>query len=71
MGQRMAVDDEVQACGVARVWNFAMSRGDIVNDAANVPTEVIADLVTGFKASNGNLRATMREVFLHPDFVRF
>jgi hypothetical protein len=53
------------------VWNFAMSRGDIVNDAANVPTEVIADLVASFKASNGNLRATMREVFLHPDFVRF
>jgi hypothetical protein len=71
MGQRMAVDDEVQTCAVARVWNFAMSRGDIVNDAANVPTEVIADLVASFKASNGNLRATMREVFLHPDFVRF
>jgi hypothetical protein len=71
MGQRMAADDEVQACAVARVWNMAMSRGDIVNDAANVPTEVIADLVASFKASNGNLRATMREVFLHPDFVRF
>lgn len=70
-GQRMAQDEEVQVCAVARVWNFAMSRGDIVNDAANVPTEVIQDLVTSFKASNGNLRATMREVFLHPDFVRF
>ena len=70
-GQRMALDEEVQACAVARVWNFAMSRGDIVNDAANVPTEVIAPLVTDFKTSNGNLRATVRQVFLHPDFVRF
>ena len=67
----MALDEEVQACAVARVWNFAMSRGDIVNDAANVPTEVIAPLVADFKTSNGNLRATMRQIFLHPDFVRF
>lgn len=71
MGVAMAQDEEVLSCAVARVWNFAMSRGDIVNDAADVPTVTIEELVAAFKASNGNLRATMRSVFLHPDFVRF
>lgn len=71
MGALMAQDDEVLTCAVSRVWNFAMSRGDIVNDAAGVPTEVIKDLVDQFKASNGNLRATMKAIFTHPDFVRF
>ena len=70
MGARMAADDEVHACAVARVWNFGMSKGDIVNDAAYVPTEVIADLLTEFK-KDFNLRATLRAVFLHTDFVSF
>jgi hypothetical protein len=70
MGARMADDDEVHACAVARIWNFGMSKGDIVNDAASVPSEVIADLLTEFK-KDFNLRATLRAVFLHTDFVSF
>ena len=71
LGAAMAADEEVQACAVARVWNFAMSKGDIVNDAASVPTEVIATLLADFKANNHNLRATIRASFVHDDFVRF
>jgi Protein of unknown function (DUF1549) len=70
LGGRMAADEEVHACAVARMWNFGMSKGDIVNDAASVPTEVIADLLAEFK-NDYNLRTTLRAVFLHDDFVRF
>jgi hypothetical protein len=70
-GAFMAADEEVQACAVTRIWNFAFSKGDVVNDAANVPTEVIAPVLEQFKDSDYNLRETIRTVFLHDDFVRF
>ncbi len=31
-GQQMATDPDVARCAVNRMWNYAMSRGDIVND---------------------------------------
>lgn len=70
-GAHMAQDPEVKACAVARIWNFAMSKGDIVNDAAIVPTTTIQTLVDEFETTNGNLRKTLRSVFTHDDFVRF
>jgi hypothetical protein len=70
-GQHMAQDEEVLQCAVSRIWNFAMSKGDIVNDAAAVPTTTIATLVDEFHTTNGNLRKTVRSVFTHDDFVRF
>jgi len=71
LGAFMAQDDEIQSCAVARIWNMAMSKGDIVNDAASVPNSTIAPLVDQFKATNGNLRPIIRAVFTHDDFVRF
>jgi hypothetical protein len=71
MGQRMAADPEVQACGVIRLWNFAMSKGDVVNDAAVVPTVVIEDLIEEFELSGFNQRELLHSIFTHPDFVRF
>ena len=40
LGQAMAKDPDVQRCAVTRVWNWAFSRGDVVNDVAPVPTSV-------------------------------
>lgn len=71
MGQAMAQDDEVLACAVSRIWNFAMGKGDIVVDGAIIPTEVIQPLIDEFKADNFNLRTTIRSAFVHDDFVRF
>jgi hypothetical protein len=71
LGAHMAADAEVQACAVIRMWNFAFSKGDVVNDAATVPTEVIAPVLEQFKSGNFNLREAVRAVFLHDDFVRF
>ncbi|MFS8069122.1 MAG: hypothetical protein ACMG6S_22405 [Byssovorax sp.] len=71
LGAAMAADDEVMSCAVARVWNFAMSKGDIVIDAANVAPEVIAPLYKDFKQGGYNLRNVVRASFVHEDFVRF
>ena len=70
-GIHMAGDEEVLSCAVARVWNLAMSKGDIVNDGSAVPSATIAELVQDFKDTNYNLRATVRAVFTHDDFVRY
>jgi hypothetical protein len=70
-GQRMAADPEVHACGVMRLWNFAMSKGDVVNDAADVPTVVIEDLIEEFELGGFNQRELLKSIFTHPDFVRF
>jgi hypothetical protein len=71
LGAAMAADDEVMSCAVARVWNYAMSKGDIVIDAATVAPEVITPLYKDFKQGGYNLRAVVRAVFVHEDFVRF
>jgi hypothetical protein len=71
MGAAMAQDPDVQACAVARIWNYAMSKGDIVNDAAQVPVDVIQPYITSFSQSGFNLRATIRAIFVNADFVRY
>lgn len=71
LGQHMAKDPEVLACPVVRMWNLAMSKGDVVYDIANVTEIVIAPLVADFKANGLNLKQTIRAIFVHDDFVRF
>ncbi|MBK8252660.1 MAG: hypothetical protein IPK82_08330 [Polyangiaceae bacterium] len=71
LGQAMAADEEVLQCAVTRVWNYAMSKGDVVVDSASLSPDIIAPLVQKFKASGYNLNATWRDVFVHEDFVRF
>jgi uncharacterized protein DUF1549 len=71
LGAAMAADDEVMSCAVSRVWNYAMSKGDIVNDAATVAPEVITPLYKDFKQNGYNLRSVIRAAFVHEDFVRF
>lgn len=71
LGQAMANDEEVQACAVRRMWNYAMSKGDIVYDVSPVPMSVIEPLFTEFKASGFDLKKTIRSIFVHEDFVRY
>lgn len=70
-GAAMAADEEILACPVKRMWNYAMSKGDIVIDVADVPTEVVGPLVDQFKQNGYNLREIVKAIFLHDDFVRF
>ena len=71
LGAALAADPDVPACAVNRVWNYAMSRGDIVNDLATIPKNVTATYVEQFKASKMNLKETIRAVFKSEDFTKF
>lgn len=71
-GAAIAADPEVARCAVNRIWNYAMSRGDIVNDLATVPNVVTDQLVKDFSTTNGfKLKETIRAVFKAEDFVKF
>jgi hypothetical protein len=71
LGAAMAADSDTAACHVARTWNWAMSKTDIVNDLAVVPTVVIDSLTKDFVANNQNMKALIKRVFTSDDFVKF
>lgn len=71
LGAAMAKDPEVISCAVKRMWNYAMSKGDIVIDAADVPDQVVASFTAEFAANGHNLREVLRSMLVSPDFVRF
>lgn len=71
LGQAMAADPDIAKCAVNRVWNYAMSRGDIVNDLATVPDSVTAPYVQAFTGNGMKLKETIRAVFKSEDFTKF
>ena len=71
LGPVMAADPEVQTCTVARMWNYAMSRGDIVETGNTVSTVVTGPLVTQLASSNNQILTVLRSIFKSDDFVKF
>jgi Protein of unknown function (DUF1549) len=71
LGQAIAADPDVPRCAVNRVWNYAMSRGDIVNDLASVPHTVTQPFLDKFTAGGMKLKETIRDVFKSEDFTKF
>lgn len=71
LGQALAADPDVTRCAVNRVWNYAMSRGDIVNDLATVPESVTQPFVDKFTANGRKFKETIRDVFKSEDFTKF
>ncbi len=71
LGKAMAADPIVVECAVARLWNFAMSKEDIVNDLASVPTSVISRHLNHFVNNDYNMKSTLRSILLSDDFVSF
>jgi hypothetical protein len=71
LGKQIAEDPEVARCAVNRVWNYAMSRGDIVNDLATVPNAVTDAYVKDFQGGGYKLKETIRAVFKSEDFTKF
>lgn len=69
LGQAMAQDPEVARCIVNRVWNHALSRGDIVRDLATIPTEVTEAFVKDFTANNYNVKKLIHDVYTSPEYV--
>src|SRR5690606_16245298 len=71
LGQVLAQDPEVAKCAVARVWNWALGKGDIVDALELVPSETIAAQTSALVASDYRLKALILDVFTSDDFVRF
>jgi hypothetical protein len=71
LGKAIAADPDVAECAVARMWNFAMSKEDIVSDLATVPTDVIQPYITEFVGNGENMKKTLRAMFASSEFVRF
>ncbi len=71
LGSAMSTDPDVAECAVARMWNFAMSKEDIIADLATVPLSVIEPHIASFTQSGYDLKATLREIMLSDDFTKF
>ncbi len=71
LGKAIAADPDVAMCAVNRMWDFAMSRGDIVNDLATVPPVVTQQIATDFTTNGMSMKKLIREVCTSDDFVKF
>jgi hypothetical protein len=71
LGAAIAADPDVANCQVARAWNWAMSKTDIVNDLSLVPNSVIAPIEQQFTSSGYKMKAVLKSIFTSDDFVKF
>lgn len=69
---RAIVNDPAFApCMATRVWNWAMSRGDVVADKVPLTENQAKLLTTELMQKKWNLRALIRATFLSPQFIRY
>lgn len=71
LGQAMAADPKVAECMVARYWNWALGKGDIVDTLSLVPTATIQTQVDSFRANGGLMKDAILAVYTADDFVKF
>ena len=71
MGAAMAADPDVAKCGVARMWNWAMGKTDIVDSLEEVPVETIQPQLDAFVASGHKLKDLIYAVYTSDDFAKF
>jgi hypothetical protein len=71
LGSAMAADPDVMACAVTRLWNFTMSKEDVVSDLATVPFEIIEPFYDEFYDSSFDVKETLKTMMKSEDFVRF
>ncbi|MDW8281789.1 MAG: DUF1588 domain-containing protein [Myxococcales bacterium] len=71
LGAAIAADPDMPRCIATRIWNWALSRGDVVVDQATVPKDLGEQLRASFVASNYNLKQLIYDVFTSATFVRY
>jgi hypothetical protein len=71
LGAAIAGDPEVSACVIARLWNWALGKSDIVDSSTRVPAATIDPQVAAFEANGYRIRGALFDIFTHDDFVRF
>jgi hypothetical protein len=71
LGSAMAADPDVAECGVARMWNWALGKTDIVDTLQIVPPDTIAQQVSDFTSNGYKLNDLIYAVYTSDDFVKF
>lgn len=75
LGAAMAADPEISACVIARLWNWALGKADIVDGTtrgpAATPPATIEQQVAAFEASGHRLRRAILDILTSDDFIRF
>ncbi len=70
-GAAMAADPAFKACMATRVWNWAMSRGDVVVDQAILTPDFEAQLTQQIDNNKWNLKEFIRGVYKSAYFIRY
>jgi hypothetical protein len=71
LGQAMAADASVAECGVARFWNFALNKEDIVDQLVAVPSATIKAQVDAFTQNGFKVKDLIFAIFTADAFVKF
>ncbi|MBS1118034.1 MAG: hypothetical protein H6Q90_262 [Deltaproteobacteria bacterium] len=71
LGVAMAADADVAKCGVARMWNWALGKTDIVDTLQEVPIETIQTQVDAFTAGGFKMKSLIYAVYTSDDFTKF
>jgi hypothetical protein len=71
LGTAMAADPDIAKCGVARVWNWALGKTDIVDTLQEVPVETIQAELDTFTSNGHKMKDLIRAVYTSNDFVSF
>jgi hypothetical protein len=70
-GAAVAADADVAKCGVARMWNWAMGKGDIVDLLLDVPASTIQAQVDAFTQNGFKMKDLIFAVYTSDAFVKF
>ena len=70
-GADMAADPAIAACGVARIWNWALGKTDIVDTLEEVPQATIQTQLDAFTGNGYKLKDLIYAVYTSDDFVKF
>ena len=71
LGSAMAADPDVAMCGVARMWNFAQGKEDIVDQLVAVPKATIQAELDAFTQNGFKVKDLIFSVFTADAFVKF
>jgi uncharacterized protein DUF1585 len=71
LGDAIAADPDVSACVIARLWNWALGKSDIVDSATRVPAATIDQTAAAFEANGHRIRGAILDIFTSDDFVKF
>jgi len=70
-GQAIVNDPGFAPCMATRIWNWALSRGDVVADKVALTENQARLLSTQLVQAKWNLRTLIRSTFLSPEFIRY